>query len=132
MGVPGWTAGEHERARVGSDRLGDWSDARRIDSSMTVTVLGIAAAAWGVLMAVAPTLQIRQMWRRGSSEDVSIGYFGVLLPGFALWLAYGVAREDWALIVPNLVALAVGTTTMAVARFLRRPNADGGVTDSGA
>jgi uncharacterized protein with PQ loop repeat len=86
---------------------------------MAVTILGIAAGTWGLLMAVSPMLQIRQMWRRRSAEDVSLGYFGVLLPGFALWAAYGSVRSDWALIVPNLVALLVGGTTVLVAAYLR-------------
>jgi uncharacterized protein with PQ loop repeat len=87
---------------------------------MAVTILGIAAGAWGLLMAVSPMLQMRQMWRRRSSEDVSIGYFGILLPGFALWVAYGSVRSDWPLIIPNLVALVVGGTTVAVARYFRQ------------
>lgn len=85
-----------------------------------VTVLGISAATWGVLMAVAPVLQIRRMWQRRSSADVSIPFFVVLLPGFALWIAYGVARSDWALIVPNVVGVVVGATAIAVAVRLRR------------
>jgi uncharacterized protein with PQ loop repeat len=87
---------------------------------VVVTVLAVSAAAWGVLMAVSPLLQIRQMWRRRSSQDVSIGFFAVLLPGFALWVAYGTARSDWALVVPNLVALLVGAATVTVAALLRR------------
>jgi uncharacterized protein with PQ loop repeat len=87
---------------------------------MVVTVLAVSAAAWGVLMAVSPLLQIRQMWRRRSSQDVSIGFFAVLLPGFALWVAYGTARSDLALVVPNLVALLVGAATVTVAALLRR------------
>jgi len=70
-------------------------------------------------MAISPLLQIRQMWRRKSSEDVSLGYFGVLLPGFALWIAYGTVRADWALVVPNTVALLVGGTTVLVAQYYR-------------
>jgi MtN3 and saliva related transmembrane protein len=87
---------------------------------MILTVLGISAAVWGLVMAVSPLLQIRQMLLRQSSEDVSVGFFAVLLPGFALWLAYGLARSDWALIVPNIVAIAVGATTVTVALMLRR------------
>lgn len=87
---------------------------------MTVTVLGISAAFWGLLMALSPLLQIRQMWLRQSSEDVSVGFFVVLLPGFALWIAYGMARADLALIIPNVVAMVVGTTTVTVAMLLRR------------
>jgi uncharacterized protein with PQ loop repeat len=85
-----------------------------------VTVLGIAAAAWGVVMALAPILQIRRMLKRRSSEDVSLGYYAVLLPGFALWIAYGAARDDWALMVPNMVALTIGALTIAVALVIRR------------
>ena len=86
-----------------------------------VTVLGVSAALWGLLMAVAPLLQIRRMWARRSSRDVSMPYFAVLLPGFALWAAYGVARSDWALIVPNAVALVVGVTVILVAAYFRSP-----------
>jgi hypothetical protein len=36
-----------------------------------------------------------------------IAYFCVLLFGFALWIAYGVARRDLPLVIPNSVALDV-------------------------
>jgi MtN3 and saliva related transmembrane protein len=85
-----------------------------------ITVLGVSAGFWGLIMALSPLLQIRQMWLRRSSEDVSVGFFAVLLPGFALWIAYGLARSDWALIVPNVVAILVGMTTITVAMLLRR------------
>jgi MtN3 and saliva related transmembrane protein len=82
--------------------------------------LGITAALWGVVMAIAPILQIRRMIVRRSSEDLSLGYFAVLLPGFALWVAYGWARADWPLVVPNALALTVGLGTVAVGLRLRR------------
>ncbi len=82
---------------------------------MIVTGLAVAAAAWGVLMGVSPVLQIRRMVRQRSSRDVSIGYFVILLVGFLLWLGYGVAARNLALIVPNAVALLIGASTIAVA-----------------
>lgn len=84
-----------------------------------ITVLGVSAAAWGLVMALSPLLQIRQMWLRRSSDDVSVGFFALLLPGFGLWIAYGTVRSDPVLIVPNVVALLVGVSTIAVARLLR-------------
>jgi uncharacterized protein with PQ loop repeat len=42
-------------------------------------------------MALSPLLQVREIRRRRSSAGVSIAYFCVLLFGFALWIAYGVA-----------------------------------------
>jgi MtN3 and saliva related transmembrane protein len=85
-----------------------------------VTVLGVLAALFGLVMALAPVLQIRRMWQRRSSDDVSVGFFAVLLPGFALWVAYGTAREDWFLVVPNVIGLLVGCTTIVIATLLRR------------
>jgi MtN3 and saliva related transmembrane protein len=84
------------------------------------TVIGVLAAFWGTVMAVAPGLQIRRMMIRRSSEDLSLGYFGVLLPGFALWMGYGWIRADWALVVPNTIAIIVALATVAVGLLLRR------------
>jgi len=88
---------------------------------MVVTGLAVAAAAWGVLMGVSPVLQIRRMLRQRSSRDVSVGYFSVLLVGFLLWISYGIASRNLALIVPNAVALLIGVSTVAIALRLRRP-----------
>jgi MtN3 and saliva related transmembrane protein len=82
---------------------------------MVPTALGLAAASWAVLMALAPILQIREIVRRRSSEGVSIGYFAVLLVGFGLWIAYGVASHNLPLVVPNCVAFLLMAITIAVA-----------------
>lgn len=84
-----------------------------------VDVLGFAAAVWGAVMAVAPALQIRTMLRRRSADDVSIGYFLVLLPGFCLWVAYGVVSANAYLVVPNTAAVVSTLLTVAVAVVLR-------------
>jgi MtN3 and saliva related transmembrane protein len=85
------------------------------------TYLAVAAAAWGVAMALSPLLQIRAIRAAGSSEAVSVGYQQVLLVGFLLWLAYGIALDNFALIVPNTIAAFVSATTILVAlRFRNR------------
>ena len=58
---------------------------------MVVTGLAVAAAAWGVLMI-----------------------------GFVLWMSYGIAAHNLALIVPNAIALLIGGGTIAVAVQLSR------------
>jgi uncharacterized protein with PQ loop repeat len=82
---------------------------------MPETELGLAAASWAILMAISPGLQIRKILRHRSSREVSIGYFWILVVGFALWIAYGVAIVNWFLIVPNTVALVVSLATIVVA-----------------
>ena len=81
--------------------------------------LGVAAAAWGVLMAISPLLQIRRMLERRSSADVSIAYLAVLQFGFVLWIGYGIALGNPVIAIPNTVAALVGAVTMIVAWFLR-------------
>ncbi len=81
---------------------------------MGETTLGVLAASWGVVMALSPVLQIRRIVRRRSSEDVSLGYLLVVTVGFTVWIAYGAALGNAALIVPNSVALVVGMTTILV------------------
>ena len=85
----------------------------------TTTVLAVIASTWGVAMAAAPVLQIRHMVAAHSSQGISIGYLTVLLIGFVLWLAYGVALDNWAIIIPNVLAFAVDAATIAVARHYR-------------
>ena len=82
---------------------------------MVVKVFAAAAASWGVAMALAPLLQIRAIRRHGSSKGVSVAYQQVLLVGFLLWLAYGIAAANLALIIPNTVAATVSLATIVVA-----------------
>ncbi|HWL41477.1 MAG TPA: SemiSWEET family transporter [Ilumatobacter sp.] len=84
------------------------------------SVLAVAAATWGVLMALAPLLQVRAMIRARSSRDVSIGYLAVLLVGFALWFAYGASIGNVAIVITNVVALVMGAGTIGCAWYLRR------------
>jgi MtN3 and saliva related transmembrane protein len=87
---------------------------------MAQTFLATAASSWAVLMGIAPVLQIRNMLRQRSSREVSITYFAVLLVGFLLWIAYGAAAGLLALVIPNIVALLIGTAVVIVALRFRR------------
>jgi uncharacterized protein with PQ loop repeat len=87
---------------------------------MAQTALAVAASSWAVLMGISPILQIRRMLRERSSRDVSVGYFTILLIGFLLWIAYGAAAGLAALVIPNCVALVVGSAVIVVALRLRR------------
>jgi MtN3 and saliva related transmembrane protein len=88
---------------------------------MALSVLAASASAWGVLMGLAPVLQIRRMLRERSSREVSLGYFAILLAGFGLWICYGMAAGNIWLVVPNGIALLTGLALVAVTLRLRRP-----------
>ena len=81
--------------------------------------LAVIAATTGIVMATAPVLQIRRMFVRRSSDDLSLAYLGVLLVGFVVWISYGISLGNFALIIPNAVALVVTVTTIIVALRFR-------------
>lgn len=70
------------------------------------------------------------MRQRQSSADVSIGYLFILFPGFALWIAYGLASRDLALVIPNIVALVICAVTIGYALKLRPRPVGAGQRDS--
>jgi len=61
------------------------------------STLAVAAATWAIAMALGPILQIRRIIDEQSSRGVSISFFVVLLIGFGLWIAYGIAAINLAL-----------------------------------
>ena len=81
--------------------------------------LAVIAATTGVVMAAAPALQIRRMFVTRSSDDLSLAYLGVLLVGFVVWISYGISLGNFALIIPNSVALVVTVTTIVIALRFR-------------
>ncbi|MBA2333049.1 MAG: hypothetical protein H0V94_09700 [Actinobacteria bacterium] len=85
------------------------------------TALAFIASSYGVLMAISPLLQIRAILRHQSSHGVSVAYQGVLLVGFVLWFSYGIASDNWAIIVPNAFAVVVSALTIVVTRRFRLP-----------
>lgn len=89
-----------------------------------VDVLAVSAATGGVLLGLAPALQIRKIVQRRSSEGVSLGYWVVLLASMSVWLAYGVALRNAAMMVTNTVAVTVGIAMLIVGWIFRvRPPA---------
>ncbi len=82
--------------------------------------LEVVVSTWGVAMAASPGLQIRQMLKTGQSDDVSVGYFGVLSVGFLLWVAYGLSIDSRVLWGCNTLAAVFGVATIVVALRLRR------------
>ena len=91
----------------------------RCEGVLVTDALGVTAAAWGVLMALSPTLQIRRILERRSSKDISLSYLAVLQVGFLLWVAYGLALGNAAIVVPNSVAFLIGVATLIVSLRFR-------------
>lgn len=78
----------------------------------TLTTLAFVPQAW-------LTLRTRQV------DGISAPTYLVLSLGVALWLVYGLARSDWALVAANGItlplALSILVTKLRVERQQRRP-----------
>jgi uncharacterized protein with PQ loop repeat len=96
-------------------------DVFKIMETTTAALLEMIATIYGVVAAGAVLLQARQMLRVGRSCDVSIRFFAVYAGGYAIWLLYGLSIASFPLIVVDLVGLACGLVTLAVALRLRGP-----------
>lgn len=81
---------------------------------MTIATLGLLA---GALTTAAWLPQLLRTWRRGSAEDLSWFYLVTFGAGVTGWLVYGVVVGDVAILVANVVTLAlVGSLVVLKAR----------------
>nr|BFF03244.1 hypothetical protein GCM10020241_49190 [Streptoalloteichus tenebrarius] len=69
-----------------------------------ITALGVLAA---VLTTVSWLPQVRRTVSTRSARDFSWAYLLVLSGGVGCWAAYGVARDDLAIILANTLTLAM-------------------------
>jgi len=81
-----------------------------------VDVLGVMAAAGGVVMALAPLLQARRVLRRRSGDDVSQPFLAIITAGACMWAAYGFADSNLYILVPNVLAVVTNGLTLLLAR----------------
>ena len=88
---------------------------------MPTTTIGTAASVWGLVMALAPLLQIARMVRRRSSRDLSVGYFivQVEVDGMQLNLDPPTeAQKPWPTHSAGLYAELLPVTTTVAALIL--------------
>ena len=70
--------------------------------STFVTVVGVVAA---VCTTGAILPQLKKAWTTGQTDDLSMNMLLVLASGLALWVAYGVLRADFVIILANGISL---------------------------
>ncbi len=75
----------------------------QLDSSVFVTLVGSAAA---TLTTGSFLPQIIRAYRTKKMQDVSPYLMALFASGTTLWLAYGVFKADWVIIIANLLGTA--------------------------
>lgn len=84
-----------------------------------IVVLGLAA---GALTTASFVPQLVKVWRTKSAEDISMGMFATFCLGVALWLIYGIAVRDVAIVAANGVTLVLALAIVVLKiRYAHRP-----------
>jgi len=84
--------------------------------------LALVTTCWGVVMSLAPVLQIRLIIRKRDSSGISLSWILILLVGFVLWLAYGLSNRDLPIVITNVVNIIVTIALLTITRvYAPRP-----------
>jgi MtN3 and saliva related transmembrane protein len=93
--------------------------------------LALVTTCWGLLMGLAPLLQVRVIVRERDSSGTSLSWVLILLVGFVLWFTYGVVNDDLPIVISNVVAVFVTTTLLVTTLvYARRETEDDEVARS--
>ena len=68
----------------------------------------------GISMSLAGFPQIYRIWKRKTSNDISITLWIILIHGLAWWLYYGITIGSISLIVTNIVCIVLDSTVLAM------------------
>jgi uncharacterized protein with PQ loop repeat len=90
-----------------------------------LTLIAATATLSGLVAATLPAIQITKMLRSRSSGGISIAYIAGGLANNVIWTVYGFALPNLALIVPDVLTVAMNLTMLTVAiRYRPRPAAE--------
>lgn len=74
-----------------------------------IQIIGLSAA---VLTTAANIPQTYRIIKTKSTKDISTVTYSMLLIGFMLWVAYGVLRKDYPVLIANGISVLVSSTIL--------------------
>ena len=72
-----------------------------------VSIVGIVASI-GTAISMVP--QLTKLIKEKKADDISMYMLAVLFVGISCWVAYGVLKSDWIIIISNSVSFVVNLT----------------------
>jgi MtN3 and saliva related transmembrane protein len=76
-----------------------------------VTAVGLLA---GTLTTIAYVPQVVKSWRTGSTADISLTMFAIMVSGVTLWLIYGAFVRDIPIVIANGATLLLAGTVLVL------------------
>jgi uncharacterized protein with PQ loop repeat len=84
-----------------------------------MTLLALIATAYGLLGASSSLLEAARLVGSGSADEISLGFLGVPVGGYLVWLLYGISAGEAPLIITDAMGLTCGSITLSIAVRLR-------------
>lgn len=72
-----------------------------------VDILGYSA---GAITSLTFLPQVIKTWKEKSAKDISLMMFLIAATNEIMWIAYGILRNDWVIILTNAVILVMSLT----------------------
>lgn len=66
----------------------------------------------GISMSLAGIPQVYRMWKRKTSDDISIFLWIIMIHGIAWWLYYGITINSISLIITNSVCIVLDSIVL--------------------
>jgi len=85
-----------------------------------MSLLAILATVFGLIGAIGFYIQALKVFKRKSSEDVSIPSFVIFSLGMFFWLLYGIELIDRPLLIANTVGLIGGILVISLSVYYRK------------
>jgi uncharacterized protein with PQ loop repeat len=86
-----------------------------------VSLLGLLAGTMGTLLGFGLFFQTKKIYDRKAADEISYVTFAIFFFNSMAWIAYGVASQDWPIVVPNVISLfGVGSILGAAIYYNRR------------
>jgi MtN3 and saliva related transmembrane protein len=76
-----------------------------------VPAVGLLA---GTLTTIAYVPQVVKSWRTGSTADISLTMFAIMVSGVTLWLIYGAFVRDIPIVIANGATLLLAGTVLVL------------------
>jgi len=64
--------------------------------------------------------QLIKIYREKKKGDISYIMLGILIAGLALWVWYGIVKEDWIIIISNAFSLCINVNIIILNLIYRR------------
>lgn len=81
------------------------------------TWIGLGAS---ICTGVSMLPQLIKIYKEKKEGDISYIMLGILVAGLALWVWYGIVKNDWVIIVSNTFSLCINTNIIILNLIYRR------------